>query len=116
MLKQQGSIRRPLFLTLLIFYPALLLLFLSLTLAFPQREGLLAIGEALAPYLFLPLLALLPLVFFRHTLLLRLLLCLCAIVFCLRFFPAIHLTHTSSPQPSSRIQALSWNMLTGHNH
>jgi vancomycin resistance protein VanJ len=114
--KWTKRLRRPIFLTLLILYPALLLLFLLLTLAFPRREGFLAIGEVFAPYLFLPLLVLLPLVFLRHTLLLRLLLCLCAIFFCLRFFPAIHLPHASSPQPSSRIHVLSWNMLTGHNH
>src|SRR6476469_6722409 len=100
---------RKLFLALLSLYP-LALLGLSLVhwLA-PQRAGPLALSEVLAPFLFLPLLALLPFTLLRGAGPLRGLLLLCAVVYGVRFLPHIALAAPQADPAAFHIDVMSWN-------
>ncbi len=76
----------------------------------PRRTGPLALSQVLAPYLFLPLLVLVPLLFLRGAGVLRGLLLLCAVVYGLRFMPHITLTAPSADPAARQITAMSWNV------
>lgn len=95
-------------------YPGLLVLLLPGLRIFPQSNGLLAIAEVFAPYLSLPLLLLLPLAFFSRTLLLRILLVLCLLIFCFSFLlPSLPFHASSNTTSRLVISVLSWNMEVG---
>src|SRR3712207_2244569 len=66
-------------------YAALVLLFAALQTLAPPRVGLLALAAVFAPYLYLPLLLLLPLAFWYRDLSLRVACAACALVFSARF-------------------------------
>ncbi|HEY1016109.1 MAG TPA: endonuclease/exonuclease/phosphatase family protein [Herpetosiphonaceae bacterium] len=78
----------------------------------PQDDGLWAVLQILAPYLFLPLLLLLPLALFRHTTWLRWMLVLCGLVFLVRFGS---LPQHVSPPPADAptVSVLNWNVGIG---
>jgi endonuclease/exonuclease/phosphatase (EEP) superfamily protein YafD len=92
-------------------YP-LFLLILSLVNALdPKRTGLLALSEVFAPYLFLPLLLLVPLAFMRGAAFLRVLLVLCAVVYGLRFPPRLVAAAPQTTPGAIHLSVLSWNTL-----
>ena len=94
-------------------YP-LFLLFLSLVnMLNPKRTGLLGLSEVFAPYLFLPLLLLVPLLFMRGTAILRILLVLCAIVYVVRFPPKLIIAAPASTPGAMHLSVLSWNTRFG---
>lgn len=94
-------------------YP-LFLLFLSLVnMLDPKRTGLLGLSEVFAPYLFLPLLLLVPLLFMRGAAILRLLLVLCAIVYVVRFPPKLIIAAPASTPGAMHLSVLSWNTRFG---
>lgn len=105
--------RRRALILLAALYP-LCLLFLSLVnMMDPKRTGLLGLSEVFAPYLFLPLLLLVPLLFMRGAAILRLLLVLCAIVYVLRFPPKLIIAAPTSTQGAMHLSVLSWNTRMG---
>lgn len=79
----------------------------------PQRSGPVALSQVFAPYLFLPLVLLVPFVFVRGVGMLRVALALCLLVFVMRFVP--HLTAaTLREQPGATyINAMTWNVRDG---
>lgn len=105
-----SSLGRRIFIALALICP-LLVLGISLTVAFfPQREGPLAMAEVFAPYLFLPLILVLPFGFMRGAFVLRLALLACAVVYIVRFLPVVSF---STPQPDPKavqIEVMSWNL------
>lgn len=96
-------------------YPAALLALTTVQLAAPQRDGPLALAQVFAPWLFLPLLALLP-----HAVLLRdralvAALAACALLFGVHFGPEYVPGGRSTPDgPAVRLTATSWNVLTAN--
>lgn len=92
-------------------YPGFLLVLSLVQVVFPQRNGPLAFSQIFAPYLFLPLLLLLPLAFGRKTLALRLLLVVCALVWLGRFMPPLHLTTPQVSPGATQLSVLTWNLL-----
>jgi len=94
-------------------YPlALLALTLALLVARP-RSGPLALALVFAPYLFLPLLLLLPAALRRGRSLLRLALLAAAVVFLIVSPPALNLPGRAAPAPAPPLRALTWNMFVG---
>ena len=94
-------------------YPVALLLLVGMHAMLPQREGVLALTQIFAPYLFLPLLALLPFAFLAGAVPLRVALLLCLVVFGLRFMPRL-VSPVVEPKPGAmQITALSWNVEVG---
>jgi endonuclease/exonuclease/phosphatase family metal-dependent hydrolase len=94
-------------------YPLLLLGLMLIHAAFPRRSGYLALSQALAPYLFLPLLLLLPFGILRHARVLRWSLAACAVVFLVRFgwnAPAALVRAVVPDHPHGpRVEVLNWN-------
>src|SRR5688500_5479619 len=78
---------RPLLTGLALAYPVLLIGLVLLHGALPQRSGLTALSQVFAPYLFLPLLLLLPLALRRGTWVLRAALVVCLLVGAWRYLP-----------------------------
>jgi endonuclease/exonuclease/phosphatase (EEP) superfamily protein YafD len=100
-------------LLLLLLYPAALLLLMAQQILRPQSSGMLAVAQVFAPWLFAPLLPLIPFGFFRGTAALRTGLAICALVFALRF---INLPRFSQPDAGSGaipLTALNWNLGLG---
>lgn len=79
----------------------------------PRRTGLLGLSEVFAPYLFLPLLLFVPLLFAREARLLRFLLILCAVVYGLRFPPRLIYAAPQTTPGAIKLNVLSWNVLHG---
>ncbi|HEU5227769.1 MAG TPA: endonuclease/exonuclease/phosphatase family protein [Ktedonobacteraceae bacterium] len=75
-----------------------------------------AITQVFAPYLFLPLLVLLPLLVMRHTMIFKIMLAACLLVFSLRFSPHVSLFPPSAPDAHQQVTVLDWNMEIGHSH
>lgn len=96
-----------LFLSLL--YPTLLLVLNLINLLLPSPSGALGLSEVFAPFLFLPLLLLLPLVFVRGFGLLRIALVCCLVVGALRYMPPLNF---SPPQETSAVELdlMTWNI------
>jgi endonuclease/exonuclease/phosphatase (EEP) superfamily protein YafD len=92
-------------------YPSALVILFFIHLLFPAREGILALSEVLAPYFFLPLALILPFVFLRGTGLLRVLLCICLLLFGVQF-PRVFafMPDSSVSDQKHTITTLSWNM------
>ncbi|MDQ3706059.1 MAG: endonuclease/exonuclease/phosphatase family protein [Chloroflexota bacterium] len=104
---------RTVLLVVLTAYPVALLLLMVTHAMLPQREGVLALTQIFAPYLFLPLLALLPLAFLRGAVPLRIALLLCIVVFGLRFMPRLASPAVEPAPGAMQITALSWNVEVG---
>lgn len=94
-------------------YPFLLLAMSVLHLLLPQRTGLLAITQIFAPYLFLPLLLLLPLALVRSARALRISLALCGLIFLLRFTPRLIAPQVSDTPTGLRLNVMTWNVEGG---
>ncbi|HYO48903.1 MAG TPA: endonuclease/exonuclease/phosphatase family protein [Chloroflexia bacterium] len=104
---------RRFFLGVAALYP-LLLVGLSLAqVVAPQREGLFALLQVFALYLFLLLALLLPFVFMRGAMALRVALVACALVFCLRFFPRLDAPVVIPAPGSTQVSVVSWNVRVG---
>jgi vancomycin resistance protein VanJ len=111
--ERRVSVRRRFFLGVAALYPLLLVgLSLAQVIA-PQREGLFALSQVFALYLFLPLVLLLPFVFMRGAMALRVALIACALVFCLRFFPRLDAPVVVPAPGSTQVSVLSWNVRVG---
>jgi vancomycin resistance protein VanJ len=82
----------------------------------PKRTGLLGLSEVFAPYLFLPLLLLVPLLFMRGAAILRVLLVLCAIVYVVRFPPKLIIAAPTGTPGAIHLSVLSWNTRFGGQH
>lgn len=94
-------------------YPLILLaLTLALFLARP-RVGPLALALVFAPYLFAPLLALVPAALRRGRPLLRIALAAAAAVFLIISPPALNVAAAAPAAPAPPVRALSWNMYVG---
>ncbi|MEP6775226.1 MAG: hypothetical protein ABJA50_06470, partial [Chloroflexota bacterium] len=105
--------RRRALIILAALYP-LFLLFLSLVnMLDPKRMGLLGLSEVFAPYLFLPLLLLVPLLLIRGAAILRVLLVLCAIVYVVRFPPKLIIAAPTGTPGAMHLSVLSWNTRFG---
>ncbi len=76
----------------------------------PQRQGLLALSQIFAPYLFLGLLAVLPFALVKQARVLRLVLAVCAVVCCIRFLPNVVSASPLETPDATRVQAISWNV------
>ena len=94
-------------------YPVALLLLTAVHAMLPQRGGVLALTQIFAPYLFLPLLALLPFAFLRGAVILRVALLLCLVVFGLRFMPRLASPVVEPTPGAMQFTALSWNVEVG---
>ena len=79
-------------------YPSTLVILFLIQRLFPAREGMLALSEVLAPYFFFPLALILPFVLLRGTGLLRLLLCICLLLFGVQYPRVLAFMPTSSVQ------------------
>ncbi len=89
---------------------ALLVVTLSaLHLLAPQRSGILALTQIFAPYLFLVLVPLMPLVFCKQTRLLRFALAMCIVVFGVRFGTNLVSWPPKATPNVPHISVLSWN-------
>lgn len=94
-------------------YPLFLLLLSLVNMLEPKRTGLLGLSEVFAPYLFVPLLFVVPLLFMRGAAFLRVLLVLCAIVYGLRFPPRLIAAAPPGAPGAIHLSVLSWNTLVG---
>lgn len=95
-------------------YPLLLLGLMIWQLAAPQRGGFLAITEIGAPYLFLPLLALLPFALSGRARLLRLLLLGCGLIYSARFLPGMVSLPPGETPGTVQLTAMTWNTYIGN--
>jgi vancomycin resistance protein VanJ len=95
-------------------YPVALLALTAVTLVVPQRTGVLALAEVFAPFLFVPLLLLVPFAFARGATGLRVLMLASALVFTARHVPLPAFGAASEPPAGPRISVLSWNVFIGN--
>jgi len=105
--------RKRALITLAAIYPLFLLLLSLVNMLDPKRTGLLGLSEVFAPYLFLPLLLLVPLLFLRGAAVLRVLLVLCAIVYVVRFPPKLIIAAPAGTPGAMHLSVLSWNTRFG---
>lgn len=96
-------------------YPVALLGLIALHLVVPQRGGVLALTQIFAPYLFMPLLALVPFAFLRGTMPLRVALSACAVAFGALFLPRIAPPVVAPTPGALQFTALTWNVEAGGN-
>jgi vancomycin resistance protein VanJ len=104
---------RSILITLLASYPILLLALTLANMIEPKRTGLLALSEVFAPYLFLPLLLLAPFALMRGARVLRVMLLVCMVVFCVRFPPRLVAAAPQSDPGAIHLSAMQWNVLAG---
>lgn len=90
-------------------YILLILIFLISHAINPQREGLLALAGIFAPYLFAPLVLLIPFLFLRFTALLRIVFAIGIILFSLCFSPHLGTSSARSIDGGRTITAMTWN-------
>jgi vancomycin resistance protein VanJ len=95
-------------------YPIGVLALSVIMLVAPQRTGLLALAQVFAPFLFLPLLVLVPFAIVRQATGLRVLVLLSVLVFGARFVPLPAFGATGEPPAGPRITVLSWNVFIGN--
>lgn len=90
-------------------YPALLLVLNLINLLLPRQSGVLGLTEVFAPFLFLPLLLLIPLLFIRGYVFLRIALVCCALVWVVRFMPPLNFF---PPQQTAAVEldVMTWNV------
>jgi vancomycin resistance protein VanJ len=93
-------------------YPGALLALCALQFFAPQSAGPLALAEILLPYLFLPLVLIVPALFLRGTLVLRLCVAAC-LLGGLRFLPVLPLHGPPAAGAAKTITVLSWNVAFG---
>ena len=101
------------FVTLLVIYPLALLALSLANVLDPKRAGLFALSEIFAPYLFLPLLLLAPFALMRGTGVLRTLLLVCLLVFCVRFPPRLVSAAPADNPAAIHLTAMQWNVRVG---
>jgi vancomycin resistance protein VanJ len=104
--------RRPFGLAVL--YPALVL---ALSLVFfiaPQRSGAQAVAQIFAPFLFLPLVLLVPFAFVRGAAALRVVLLLCLVAFGASYMPRVSLFAPTAAPDAPRVSVLTWNVYAGN--
>ncbi|GCE16966.1 endonuclease/exonuclease/phosphatase family protein [Dictyobacter kobayashii] len=75
----------------------------------PQREGILALLAIFAPYLFIPLLILIPFLLWRFTSVLRVVFVLGIVLFCLWFPPRLGNGGAQESATGQTVTALTWN-------
>lgn len=93
-------------------YPAALLAVLAVQAVAPQANGPLALGQVFAPYLFLPLVALLPPAVLLRDPVLGVLLTACAVAFAGLAGPEyVSLRGTDPPAGARQVRVVSWNAL-----
>lgn len=102
--------KRPLLIASACAYPLALLGLTALHRATPQRDGVLALTQVFAPYLFLAALALVPLAFLRGAAALRVLLAACCVAGGVQFTPRLAAPTPAAPADAPRVTAMSWNM------
>jgi endonuclease/exonuclease/phosphatase (EEP) superfamily protein YafD len=97
-------------------YPVALLVLSLQQVLMPQRNGLLAIGQLLAPHLFLAALLLMPLVLIgrpprirRSRVVLRLALAVLVVVGLVRFVPGMVSLPASESSDATQVSVMSWN-------
>lgn len=95
-------------------YPVALLALTAVMLVAPQRTGLLALAQVFAPFLFLPLLLLVPFALARQATGLRVLMLLSVLVFGARHVPLPAFGAAGEPPAGPRISVLSWNVFIGN--
>ncbi len=98
---------------LLAAYPVAITALSFVNLLFPQRSGLLAISEILAPHLLLPLALMVPVAFRDGAPTLRVTLAIAVGLGLLRFGPGIVSLPASAPAGASTVRFLSWNLENG---
>lgn len=108
LLRTRGQIARDLLLAL---YPLVLPPLTLATLALEPRQGLLALAQVFAHFLFLPALLLAPLALMAGTVLLRLALALVAATFLIVYPPAWALP--GPPAAAPELTVLQWNVFVG---
>lgn len=91
-------------------YVVSLLVLIILWKQFAQREGTLALVAILLPYLFVPLFLLIPFLFWRLAMALRIVLLVGVVLFVACFPPRLWPGHTSEGTTKT-ISALTWNLL-----
>ncbi|HZB96861.1 MAG TPA: endonuclease/exonuclease/phosphatase family protein [Herpetosiphonaceae bacterium] len=102
---------RPTLMSLASCYPLLLLGLSAVQKLRPRRRGLLALSSVFAPYLFFPLVLLLPAARRRDARFLHTGLLACAAVYLARFTPPLHV-RPRRPMPGARhFSVLTWNVL-----
>jgi vancomycin resistance protein VanJ len=93
-------------------YPAALVALTAVQLAAPQGDGPLALAQVFAPWLFLPLLALLPPAALRRDRALAAALAAAAVAFAVHVGPAFVPSGRSTPEPDAvPVRVVSWNVL-----
>src|SRR3954452_24095535 len=100
-----------LFGALLVLYPMALLVLSLVNALDPKRAGLLALSEVFAPYLFLPLVLIAPFALLRGAGLLRVMLLICVVVFCVRFPPRLVAAAPQATPGAIHLSAMQWNVL-----
>jgi endonuclease/exonuclease/phosphatase (EEP) superfamily protein YafD len=91
-------------------YPLLLVALSAVQKMWPRRRGLLGLSSVFAPYLFFPLLLLLPAAR-RDARFLRTALLACAAVYLARFMPPLHVRPRRPVPGDRRFSVLTWNVL-----
>ncbi|MGA7731795.1 MAG: endonuclease/exonuclease/phosphatase family protein [Chloroflexia bacterium] len=97
-------------------YPLCLLALSAMHALQPRRTGLLGLSEVFAPYLFLPLLVLLPFAFMRGAALLRVMLVVCAVVYGVRFPPNLISASPAETPGAIQLSVMSWNVMVGDDY
>lgn len=108
--RSRGGPGRAILIMLLCLYPLGLLGLSLLHWLAPQQVGPLALSQVLAPFLYLPGLALVPFMLLRGAGPLRGLLLACAVVYGLRFMPHVALTAPQADPAAAHLEVMSWNV------
>ena len=95
-------------------YPFALLALTAVTFVAPQRTGLLALAEVFAPFLFVPLVLLVPFALARQATGLRVLMVASVLVFAARHMPLPSFGAGAETPAGERISVLSWNVFIGN--
>jgi endonuclease/exonuclease/phosphatase (EEP) superfamily protein YafD len=97
-------------------YPVALLALTAVMLVAPQRTGPLALAQVFAPFLYLPLLALVPFALARGATGLRVVMLASVLMFGARHLPLPTFGGTAAAPSGPRIGVLSWNAFIGNRH
>jgi vancomycin resistance protein VanJ len=91
-------------------YPFLILMVNLINLFLPRQSGLLALSEVFSPFLFIPLLFLVPLLFIRGFAFLRIALACCALVWVFRFMPPLNFFPAQQVSAAVELDVTTWNI------
>ena len=94
-------------------YPAIIVALSIVHILYPQRNGYLALAQIFAPYLFIPLVLLIPFAFRRGAVVLRLLLLACAVIYCARYLPPLHFS-SRTEVGGQQFTVATWNVFSGN--